>query len=558
MSKYRELGSFFDHLFRNDLNENFKEIAIDIQGMSENIKNLAAMGIDLSRFTFLDVINLNIHNLNTDIPGYYVNSIGALTPNAKWKASDYIPVIVGKTYTNTSVLQSAFYNEEKRFISMISFSGKSYTVPSGVSYVRHTYASNEAGVLCEGNTLINETANFGDRQVTVKDKGFKEMLVKVSNENLRIPRNSLTIEQMEYLNVINLNLHNIATDTKGYYISQAGAIVANTSYKVSDYIPIVSSATYSNSNSLSCAFFDVNKMYISGLPAGFTNPYTAPPNAMFVRHSYGVSETGVLCEGPVLIDPSASFGSQKITVTKTEFENMIKEIAGKTNTNTEGKSALIFGDSITQTDNIADDFSTHVVDWKTNWPTYTKKELKLGTTWNYGKDGSSYRERPGLVATQWITNQIKEAINKNRSADIIVVSAGTNDGPTDLGDFDVAMNKKKLEDLDKTKLYESLRWCFWTLRLNYPNATCYAGLPIQRTGGYSTTYVEPLLTAIKKMAREYNFIVIDAFSESGIVREFEVHQGAGRYLYDGLHPNETGKEKLAKIYTRVINSTYVG
>ncbi|WP_244159100.1 BppU family phage baseplate upper protein [Bacillus proteolyticus] len=369
---------------------------------------------------------------------------------------------------------------------------------------------------------------------------------------------TIDVAKLQFLNVINLNLHNPATDTAGSYISQAGGLIANASYKVSDYIPIIPLGMYNNSSTLSCAFFDVDKKYISGLPAGFTNPYTAPANAVYVRHSYNATATGVLCEGPVLVDSSATFGSQKIVVTKAEFENMIQEIVVKTNTKTEGKSLLIFADSTGQTANIADDFSSHVDGWKTNWPTFTKEALKIGAIWNYGKDGAGYKERPGLLQTQWITNQIRDAISKNRPGDIIVVATGTNDGITDVGDFDTAMSKTKLEDLDKTKLYEAIRWCYWTLRQNYPNAMFYVGIPLQRTS-YSPQVAEPMVTAIKKMANYYNFIIVDCMYESGIVREFEVQGGPGRDLSDGLHPNDSsGKKKHANLFTRVIRNTYTG
>lgn len=368
--------------------------------------------------------------------------------------------------------------------------------------------------------------------------------------------NSLTVEKMKFLSVVKTNLHNPATDTNGQYINGSGGLGANASWKASDYIAIVVGKKYTNSSGLQSAYYDAAKKFLSMVTFDGKS-YTPPVGAAFVRHSYSQNEIGVLCEGDVLLDPQAPYDSNKVVVIDKGYKESIAEISRGAIVLTEGKSALFFGDSITQEDNIADDFSTHVVGWKTNWPTYVRKELKLGTTWNYGKDGASYRDRAGLVSSQKITKQIEEAVNKKRPADIIIVSAGTNDGPTDLGDFDTAMSKTKLEELDKTKLYEAIRWSFWTLRLNYPNAICYTGLPLQRMGGYSTTYVEPLLTAIKKMAREYNFIVIDAFGESGIVREFEKYQSAGRLLADGLHPNELGKKVLANLYIKRILETYL-
>lgn len=368
---------------------------------------------------------------------------------------------------------------------------------------------------------------------------------------------SLTVEKMKFLNVVKANIHNSATDTNGQYINGSGGLTANVSWKASDYIPVTVGKIYTNSSGLQAAYYDSTKKFVSMVT--FTGKtYTVPNGVAYVRHTYLISEVGVLCEGPTLLDPNAEYGSRKVSITDAEYKGAVKDVAVEAIRTTEGKSGLFFGDSILQTDDIKDDFSSRVENWKTNWPTYTIKSLKLGKTCNYGKDGAGYRERPGLLPTQWVTNQILDAIAKKVPADIIVMAAGTNDGITDVGDFETAMSKTKLEDLDKTKLYEAIRWCYWTLRLNYPNAMFYAATPTQRTS-YSPQVAEPMTTAIKKMANYYNFIIIDAMNESGIVREFEVQGGPGRYLSDGLHPNEAaGKQKLASLFTTKIKNTYVG
>ena len=53
---------------------------------------------------------------------------------------------------------------------------------------------------------------------------------------------------------------------------------------------------------------------------------------------------------------------------------------------------------------------------------------------------------------------------------------------------------------------------------------------------------------IIKMAETYDLIVVDAYAESGIVSQFENFDASGRYLYDGLHPNEAGKKLLGKFW----------
>ena len=49
-----------------------------------------------------------------------------------------------------------------------------------------------------------------------------------------------------------------------------------------------------------------------------------------------------------------------------------------------------------------------------------------------------------------------------------------------------------------------------------------------------------------RLAKRYGFNVIDTMSNSGIIKDFEVDKGAGRYLSDGLHPNVAGQQVQAK------------
>ena len=181
------------------------------------------------------------------------------------------------------------------------------------------------------------------------------------------------------------------------------------------------------------------------------------------------------------------------------------------------------GDSITRTDSVTLDGSVHTTA-QTNWPTYLNRSLDISEMWNCAEYGSCFKDIDTEIPRQRISVQINTAIANNRPADIIIVAMGTNDGSSSLGDYDTSMAKTSLELLDRTILYEAIRWAFWTLRTHYPNAICFASTPIQRA---SKEQPVELIEAITKMANRYNFIIIDALNESGIVREFEVSGAEG-------------------------------
>ena len=212
---------------------------------------------------------------------------------------------------------------------------------------------------------------------------------------------------------------------------------------------------------------------------------------------------------------------------------------------TKGLSMLCFGDSITETATVSDDGATYTEWARNNWPVHAARRLQLGALWNYACSGGHVADFTTAIARQKASVQINSAIAQSRPADIIVYSFGANDSET-LGDYATAMGKSTLGDLDLTKNYEALRWAFWKLRTTYPDAVCFAGLPIQNAD--REVVDDTIRAAIIAMAGRYGFHLIDGAKESGIVRDFEVWGSAGRDLYDGLHPDASGIAKMADLY----------
>ena len=87
----------------------------------------------------------------------------------------------------------------------------------------------------------------------------------------------------------------------------------------------------------------------------------------------------------------------------------------------------------------------------------------------------------------------------------------------------------------------------------YPNAVIFVGTPIQRP---DTSIYTDLRQAIIEMANTYCLHIIDAGIESGICKQFETWGSAGRYLKDGLHPNEEGKKLQGHFYANCIRNNF--
>ena len=114
---------------------------------------------------------------------------------------------------------------------------------------------------------------------------------------------------------------------------------------------------------------------------------------------------------------------------------------------------------------------------------------------------------------------------------------------------------KVLADLDITKVMDAMRINLRRLAENFPNAVLYYGTPMQAMKSEQLT-MRKIVNQFKLMAQTFNFKIIDAFEEVGVIRDFEILDGPGRYLTDGLHPNLAGKEKQGKYYANSIINQY--
>lgn len=399
----------------------------------------------------------------------------------------------------------------------------------------------------------------GVYQATEDSKTVDKLLGDVNELQKNTSRGKILSDKLSIFNVVYHNIHNAETDLEGYSINRTnGALIKDNTntWKATDYISVEPGKTYTNSSTLYGAYFDKNKEYV-GYPDFIENTtITIPDNVYYVRTSYLIKEYGVLCEGNSIIDKNAKYLDKTLNISDNDLLKDIINIAKDAQTTTKGKKALIFGDSITQTHNVSEDGQSFTFS-RTNWPTYAVEDLQLASYKNYAKDGASYKDNPTGNFYQSISNQINVAIatNSSQDVDIVIIAAGTNDGVGNVGDYETTMSKTSIEELDRSNLYDSIRWAMWSLRSAFPNAVFYVGIPTQRADK-TIEYVEPMTTAIRKMAKVYDFIIVDGEAESGIVKEFENVNSEGRYLYDGLHPNDDGKKKLAHLYTNRIINTY--
>lgn len=149
--------------------------------------------------------------------------------------------------------------------------------------------------------------------------------------------------------------------------------------------------------------------------------------------------------------------------------------------------------------------------------------------------------------------------------DIIVIACGINDtSQTTIQyseeNFNEIVNtpySQMTEDHKKT-LGGGLRFCLEMLMNEYPDAQIVISTPIQSAYDYLRPYIPNTCKWINRFHQYYSTKLIDAYSNSGISAAFEKGWGQssyqsdneGRYLYDGLHPNDAGKIVMGNYFSR--------
>jgi len=395
-------------------------------------------------------------------------------------------------------------------------------------------------------TVIEHTSgtNTGDQNassVPITDAGgyYDATTVEGALQEVQYDLNSFIIRGT---NLFNPN----AIPIDGGYYGSSGSWQANaayTTYKIE--VPYNVTIKTNITQRYSLAFFNASNVPVAGVGYGagtWTDTIVVANNSTIKYMAFAVSNYNVT---NLVFVVGSSVPSSYVY-----YDDYLNGV--KLQPTSVGLSLLIFGDSITETATVSDDGATYTENTRKNWPLYAKNFLQLGAMWNYAKSGASIKDKPDVLARQKLSVQISTAIANSRPADIIVVSAGVNDGDADLGDYATALGKATLADLDKTLLNEAARWAFWTIRTAYPEALCFYALPIQ----YQAAEPQLLLRSnMIAMANRYNFIVIDATYESGIVRDFEVAGAQGRDLSDGLHPDTSGQKKMSRLYcSKILNA----
>ena len=225
-----------------------------------------------------DAVNKNIFDLSKITNGYYLDASGVLTVGADWWVSPFILVPINTNYITTAATTSIF-DVNKNFVSQKS-SRTTFNTGSNV-YIRVSGVNvNLALTQTELGTVATAYESGLPRITVAKIKDYDSGLNAKLNSFIFSDNNF--VKPPMYSSITNKNIFDKSKVIKDHYVNYTTGIIGSaTGWCVTDYVKINSSTNY-HKNGCSLAFYDVDKLYISGVGAS-TYSFTSPSNAYYVK-----------------------------------------------------------------------------------------------------------------------------------------------------------------------------------------------------------------------------------------------------------------------------------
>lgn len=143
--------------------------------------------------------------------------------------------------------------------------------------------------------------------------------------------------------------------------------------------------------------------------------------------------------------------------------------------------------------------------------------------------------------------------------DIFAFAMGTNDAAECIGDPEKALTGKALDGNDNIDLFTeagAARWCIQTILEHFPDCRVFVLTPLQTADPEFNRKNLRVTECLKKICGGMSVQMIDCYNGCGICEKFEIKDGEGRYLRDGLHPKENGQALEGAFAAKEIRNNY--
>jgi lysophospholipase L1-like esterase len=512
VGKYRTLGTLFNRVFRNDLNQNFEDIDADIKAQKTYIDSEIAT----QKKRVDDLI------INTPQPSEVVDARGG-HPVLRDRL-DSVDVQLSEIDQEVALTKTSLAGANTNITNLqINKADKTY-VDTQLSYIGDGSPKGTFSTLAELQSAF-PTGTSGIYVVTADGKWY------YWNGTAWTPGG---IYQATALGDKTVTRSKMATRYLFASFVRGGAVIDTTNMTV-EILP-------NTIITMNGSFFSLS---------GQTLTYTNPNNrVMWVYYNLTTNTVNVYENGTMPNDGDLvllfSFYNGKVTDCLTPLAITIDS---KPNGGWNYGGHSITDDFSMYTLNALGDSITFGAGGNVPYPTVVKNALGLNAVRNYGVSGTSVAIRSGRT-----DSFIERYPSMDNNAQIIYVMGGTND-------FWTNVPLGTMGDTDPTTYYGALDTLVKGLINKYPNAFICFGTPPKgwRESGYynegpnnNGNTMEQFNKAVKDVCGYYTIPVLDVKHELGIDPSLSSQFSA--FTSDGIHFNDDGYQKLGKLVARFIRS----
>lgn len=243
----------------------------------------------------------NLFDKSKATVGYRIDASGILIVDAVFNLSDYTSVSpVTNYYRNGSPFILGFYDANKNFLSAVTT--LAFTTPVNCYYIRTVLLPGQMDALqIEVGTTGTAYEAYKEflsssyiKALILSDIATENGNLKTLLDGFTASIGSLNANDIAFNTALNtvlklVNLYNKATKNNNYYVSSTtGLLVSYADFYTSDYIQVSANLNYTLSRAWYIAYYDTNKVFISGAnlsPQG-QRTITTPANCAHMRFTY--------------------------------------------------------------------------------------------------------------------------------------------------------------------------------------------------------------------------------------------------------------------------------
>ncbi|MEG1695793.1 MAG: SGNH/GDSL hydrolase family protein [Acinetobacter sp.] len=455
------------------------------------------------------VLGKNLFDRSKVFTGKGLGDTGGEITAAGRNISDFISVLPSTAYSFTNTVKVCFYDANKNFVQLSTGALANVISHASTAYLRiDVLDASVASAQVEKGALKTSYEGYG---VFLTQEAFAKIQLNISKQ------------QTDFLYRSSPNLFNPATAIVGMSVSNTtGALYASPTITASDYIPVLGSTIYSQTEGNYFAEYDANKVFVQGGASLGITTFTTNVNTRFVRVS--VRNTVV----PIYIFSRTDAPANYVPYNRWYLDNSIQVASSTGASKWAGKTWNVLADSIGADPNSY---------WR---PVAAMKEINTNA---YAIGGTAIAVRAAPYDTNAMCVRYADMAN---NADLITIAGGTNDFiQCPLGTWAVRNN---------TTVYGAMRQMCEGLIAKYPAATIAGILPPQRYNANVETYAYTFRKLIDVLKECYHFYGIPTLDLSTAVGFFRPYDPANKALYtvnttvpegDGLHPNKIAHDRIA-------------